>query len=77
VDTADYSTLLAAIRRLPPKQRAVIALRYFLDLSEPATAEALGCAVGTVKTHTSRALTKLRSTIVIDTAGDLMLQEDS
>ena len=53
-------TLLAAMRQLPPRQRAVVALRYFQDLSEAETADALGCAVGTVKSQTSRAFTALR-----------------
>ncbi len=52
--------LLAALRKLPTRQRTVIALRYFDDLSEAATANALGCSVGTVKTHAHRALAKLR-----------------
>jgi RNA polymerase sigma-70 factor (sigma-E family) len=51
--------LLKAIAKLPLKQRAVIALRYLEDLSEAATAHALGCSVGTVKSHTSRALRAL------------------
>lgn len=62
----DRAVLLNAIGRLPPKQRAVIALRYFLDLTEADTAHALGCSVGTVKSHSSRALTKLRSLIPVE-----------
>jgi hypothetical protein len=50
----------AAVRRLPPRQRAVIALRYLADLSESQTAAALGCSVGTVKGYTARALAALR-----------------
>ncbi len=52
--------LLAALRRLSTRQRAVIALRYFDDLSEAETAHALGCSVGSVKTHAHRGLAKLR-----------------
>ncbi|WP_328524576.1 SigE family RNA polymerase sigma factor [Kribbella sp. NBC_00359] len=52
--------LLAALQTLPPRQRAVIVLRYYEDLTEIQTAEALGCAVGTVKSQTSRALDRLR-----------------
>lgn len=52
--------LVAAVRSLPARQRAVIALRYLDDLSEIETAAALGCAVGTVKSQTAKALTTLR-----------------
>jgi RNA polymerase sigma-70 factor (sigma-E family) len=63
---SDRAVLLTAIKHLPPKQRAVIALRYFLDLSEADTADALGCSVGTVKSHSSRALAKLRELIPVE-----------
>ncbi|MGC4937131.1 SigE family RNA polymerase sigma factor [Kribbella sp. DT2] len=52
--------LLTALQELPPRQRAVVVLRYYEDLTELQTAEALGCSVGTVKSQTSRALKKLR-----------------
>ena len=52
--------LMCALRELSPRQRAVVVLRYFDDLTEAETAEALGCSVGTVKTHASRAMTHLR-----------------
>jgi RNA polymerase sigma-70 factor (sigma-E family) len=50
-----------AMLALPPRQRAVIALRYFDDLSEEQTARMLGCSTGTVKSQGSRALAKLRA----------------
>jgi RNA polymerase sigma-70 factor (sigma-E family) len=53
--------LLAALRELPPRMRAVVVLRYYEDLTEAATAELLGCSVGTVKTQTSRAMARLRA----------------
>jgi RNA polymerase sigma-70 factor (sigma-E family) len=56
----DRDALRRALRLLGPRQRAVIVLRYWLDLSEPATARALGCSVGTVKSQASRALAILR-----------------
>jgi RNA polymerase sigma-70 factor (sigma-E family) len=54
-------TLMSALLMLPRQQRAVVVLRYFTDLSEAATAEMLGCSVGTVKSHATRALTSLRA----------------
>jgi RNA polymerase sigma-70 factor (sigma-E family) len=54
-------TLLDALRLLPPRQRAVIALRYYEDLTEAQTAAALGCSVGTVKSQASAAMTRLRA----------------
>lgn len=52
--------LWTALERLPRRQRAVVVLRYFEDLTETQAAEALGCSVGTVKSQTSKALAKLR-----------------
>jgi RNA polymerase sigma factor (sigma-70 family) len=49
----------AAIRRLPPRQRAVVVLRYYEDLSEAETARVLGMAVGTVKSHCHAACARL------------------
>ncbi len=59
----DIDTLWEAVQRLPDRQRACIVLRYYEDLSERDTAAVLGCAVGTVKSHTSRALSRLRKEI--------------
>ncbi len=52
--------LMAAIRRLPLGQRSALVFRYFEQLSEAETAQALNCSVGTVKSHTHRALSALR-----------------
>ncbi|GAA0295952.1 hypothetical protein GCM10010302_38310 [Streptomyces polychromogenes] len=49
-----------AVTRLPDRQRAMVVLRYYEDLSEAQTAELLGVSVGTVKSAVSRALVKLR-----------------
>jgi len=63
-DTADAlgdsEALMKALRRLGPRQRAVIVLRFWMDMSEAETAAALGCSVGTVKSQASRALAALR-----------------
>ncbi|MFU8851624.1 SigE family RNA polymerase sigma factor [Micromonospora sp. SL1-18] len=50
----------AALRHLPPAQRAVVVLRYYEDLPEARVAEVLGCTVGTVRSRTHRAVTRLR-----------------
>ncbi|MER7889056.1 SigE family RNA polymerase sigma factor [Micromonospora sp. NPDC094482] len=49
-----------ALGQLPPRQRAVVVLRYFEDLTETATAEVLGVTVGTVKSQCHAALRRLR-----------------
>jgi RNA polymerase sigma-70 factor (sigma-E family) len=53
--------LWAVVRSLPAQQRAAVALRFYEDLSEAQTAAILGCTVGTVKSHTHRALATLRA----------------
>jgi RNA polymerase sigma-70 factor (sigma-E family) len=57
---ADSHDLWTALGRLPRRQRAVVVLRYFEDLSEAETARILDCSVGTVKSQASKALAKLR-----------------
>jgi RNA polymerase sigma-70 factor (sigma-E family) len=52
--------VMDALAQLPPRQRAVIVLRYYEDLPVAETADALGCSTGTVKSQTFEALAKLR-----------------
>lgn len=59
-DSTDRVALLEDLRTLSRRQRAVLVLRYFDDLTEVETAEALGISVGTVKSHTRDALGRLR-----------------
>jgi len=73
-DLATQDALWSHLRTLPPRQRAVIVLRYFNDLSEAQTAELMGCAVGTVKSQVFSALTRLREEMGPDFA--LMSAED-
>jgi len=59
-DTAERRLLLdRALAALTPRQRAVVVLRYYDDLTEQATADAMGVAVGTVKSQTHLALRRL------------------
>lgn len=60
-DLGERDRLVTALATLPPRMRAVLVLRYWEDLSEAGTAEALGCSVNTVKTHTTRGLARLRA----------------
>jgi RNA polymerase sigma-70 factor (sigma-E family) len=59
-DAATALDVRQALAGLPPRQRAVIALRYYSDLSVEETGEALGCATGTVKSQTAKGLASLR-----------------
>jgi RNA polymerase sigma-70 factor (sigma-E family) len=59
----DRLVLWPHVKALPPKQRAVIVLRYFEDLTEAQIADALGCSSGTVKSNASDALKALRARI--------------
>jgi RNA polymerase sigma-70 factor (sigma-E family) len=58
-----YDDLHEALAALPPRQRAVIVLRYFLDLPEAEVAAALQCSLGNVKSTTSRGLARLERTL--------------
>jgi RNA polymerase sigma-70 factor (sigma-E family) len=55
--------LVAALRRLPRRQRDVVVLRYLADLPEADVAAALGCSTGTVKQHAHRGLAALRASL--------------
>ena len=55
-----HASVVAQLRTLPPRQRAAIVLRYYEDLTEVQTADVMGCSVGTVKSHVSTGLARLR-----------------
>jgi RNA polymerase sigma-70 factor (sigma-E family) len=59
-DVDDRRVLVRAVRELPPRQRAAIVLRYFLDLGDEEVAEILDCSVATVRSQISRALARMR-----------------
>jgi RNA polymerase sigma-70 factor (sigma-E family) len=60
LDHEASSTMMQALSRLPRRQREVLTLRYYLDLSESQIADALGISTGSVKAHAHRGLAALR-----------------
>ena len=56
----EHEEVLAAVRKLPTRQREAIVLRYYADLSEAQIADAMGVSRGAVKSHTSRGMAALR-----------------
>lgn len=63
----EHRQVLAALRRLPPRQREVLVLRFYLDLPEPEIAAAMRVTQGTVKPTTSRGLSALAQLLAEDT----------
>lgn len=68
----DRDAMLRLIATLPPRQRAVIALRFYEDLGVDQISEILGCRTVTVRTHLSRALATLQQALpaTLTTTGD-------
>lgn len=69
-EVADRMALDAALRGMPNRQRAAVALRYYAGLSVAETADVLGCAEGTVKSLTHQAIQRLRSLLDVDDETD-------
>lgn len=65
---SDRMLVLDALAGLAPRQRAVVVLRYYGDLSEAQIADILGCSVGTVKSQASRALGHMRRRMLANSA---------
>ncbi|MEV6838660.1 SigE family RNA polymerase sigma factor [Streptomyces sp. NPDC051133] len=57
----DRGALLQALAHLPVRQREAVVLRYWEDLTETQTAQAMGCSVGTVKSNAAKGIAKLRA----------------
>ena len=60
LDLLDRTAVVRALAALPRRQREAVVLRYYADLSEAQTAQAMGVSTGAVKSHTSRAMSALR-----------------
>lgn len=63
IDRLEHDRVIDALSRLPRRQREVIVLRYYEDLSENEIAKTLGISNGAVKTHASRAMASLRLSV--------------
>jgi RNA polymerase sigma factor (sigma-70 family) len=62
----DHRRVVAALRRLPDRQREALALKFYLDLSEAEIADSMGCSTGSVKTHVHRGLATLTTLLEED-----------
>lgn len=65
IDPFEHEPLWQALRELPPRQRAVIVLRYYEGLSEIEISQSLGISQGTVKSQASKAITSLRKKLAV------------
>jgi RNA polymerase sigma-70 factor (sigma-E family) len=61
----DHVLVRRALLTLPPRQRAVLVLRYLDDMSEAQAADVLGCSIGTVKSQASKGLSRLRMLLAV------------
>jgi len=62
----ERSAVVSALRRLPPRQREALVLRYYGDLSEAQIASAMGISRGAVKSHTARGMSALRTVLRVE-----------
>jgi RNA polymerase sigma-70 factor (sigma-E family) len=68
-EVANRDLLARSLALLPPRQRAVLVLRYWGDLSEEEIAATLGCSAGTVKSYASRGLARMRELAGVPATG--------
>lgn len=68
--------MLDALQALPPRQRAIIVLRYFLDMTETQVATSMGCTAGTVKSQSSKAMATLRTAYIAASSGGATEEEN-
>ncbi len=66
ISALERSAVISALRRLPPRQREAVVLRYYADLSESEIAATMGVSRGAVKSHTARGLMALRSVLELE-----------
>lgn len=76
-DPAERETLRAALKRLPPRQQAVLVLRFLCDQPVNEVARILGCSDGTVKSQTSHGLNRLRELLGVDAADRIVARNGS
>jgi RNA polymerase sigma-70 factor (sigma-E family) len=63
LETLEREEIIRALHRLPRRQREVLVLRYYVDLSEAQIADTIGISRGAVKSHASRGMATLRTTL--------------
>ena len=63
----ERSAVIAALRKLPPRQREALVLKYYADLSEAQIAATMGISQGAVKSHTARGMASLRTVLEMET----------
>jgi RNA polymerase sigma-70 factor (sigma-E family) len=73
-EAVDQTVFMAALRRVPPRQRATLVCRFYQGLDVAETAAVLRCSVGAVKSQTSRGLTALRAVLGKSITVDAMVE---
>jgi RNA polymerase sigma-70 factor (sigma-E family) len=63
LEELEHARVMDALRELPTRQREVLVLRYYCDLSEAEIADTIGISRGSVKSHASRGMSALRATL--------------